>query len=369
MRIVVKKLSHAAGETWEFSRTPIAIGNHPDCEVYVMDKTAGRRHVALVWREEQLCLVELGSARIARVNGDRVRSLGIVPLDSGAKIELGDGLYLSVEYEGGGDATERSDWTEHPVAKIRELLQKAAAESDVHPQQRREAADAPAQGVRIVATLADGQKTSWDFSRLPILIGSDPACDAVIATIEQYHAALVWRDGSVWLAALPCYQRIRLEGDHVGGIVRLASGARVEFGDDAYVTVAYGVVESQTSHWTEHPIPKVRTHLESMATDGPPANRRMREAIEETLRLIASHRALIERADGRLFFPDMVGPGLGACGVTDSQKESMTRAGEYLYPMKELAREGTPESKARALERLRLAEEELRSVAATITES
>ncbi len=77
-----------AGRLFKVDRELLVIGRNPDCDIVLEPKSVSRRHAAIVRRNSDFVIKDLGSTRGTFVNGQRIDQP--VPLSSGHLIQIGE---------------------------------------------------------------------------------------------------------------------------------------------------------------------------------------------------------------------------------------------------------------------------------------
>jgi len=68
----VSYLVDAAGRQFLLTARVVTLGRHPNCDVYIPDRRASRRHAEISWDGETCTLRDLGSANGTFLNGRRI---------------------------------------------------------------------------------------------------------------------------------------------------------------------------------------------------------------------------------------------------------------------------------------------------------
>jgi len=87
----VPYLVDAAGRQFLLTARVIALGRHPNCDVYVPDRRASRRHAEISWDGEACTLRDLGSANGTFFNGRRIATPQV--LHDGDEIAIASAVF------------------------------------------------------------------------------------------------------------------------------------------------------------------------------------------------------------------------------------------------------------------------------------
>jgi len=103
------------GTVYELSDEPMTIGRDLACDIQVPDEKVSRRHARIAREGDAWTLTDLGSRNGTLVNGSRVETRTLVPLD---EIQVGDAKLLFVPDEGRGELPpEDTSWVRPTIAE------------------------------------------------------------------------------------------------------------------------------------------------------------------------------------------------------------------------------------------------------------
>ena len=105
-RLVVKQGPHPH-EEYLLAHTESTIGRTHTNDIEIPDPAVSRQHAQITWREGQFFLEDLGSTNGTFVNDQRV--VGIVALNNGDLINLGEAVYMQLLIPAANDPVDYSE--------------------------------------------------------------------------------------------------------------------------------------------------------------------------------------------------------------------------------------------------------------------
>jgi pSer/pThr/pTyr-binding forkhead associated (FHA) protein len=247
------------GQRLALKRSIITLGRAEDCDIWLDDDMASRRHAEVAWERDVVYLTDCESLNSTRLNGRRVR--GSVLLSSEDIIEIGAHRFLFIlaeqktvttdqydplinhKWRSSFELQDSRDTTQHtlplPAAKpqlhtdqINMELEPRQGASNRGPSRLHTPPSLPTVRGRLLVGNGELAGKSFFLQSLSVTVGSGPDCDLVVHNLElaSQHVRFIREAQGDYVQDISGRGETLINGKPVQGLQLLQPGDSLRFG-------------------------------------------------------------------------------------------------------------------------------------------